>query len=197
MVFARRVVRARTRNEIEEIAWRARSDLGLAPRDRVPVCKIIESSLPRLIPDFYMQIAEEGELGGAEAVTDLHRPIITFAPSAYERLYRDKPRARMTGLHELGHLLMHTQQPVGLAFMKKYDARVDPEAQADMFASAFMMPEFAFREVDSIEEAMHRFGVSRAAACYRARTLGLYRTLVVKPKPKHKKKKGFSRRQTP
>lgn len=197
MAKARKVVRARSRDEIEELAWRARADLGLAPRDRVPVARLIEWVLPLVVPDFEMRVAEHGVLGGAEAVTDLHRPIITFSPLSYDELFRDRPRARMTAMHEVGHLLMHTQQPVGLAFMKKYDAYVDPEAQADMFASAFMMPEFAFREVRSIEEAMNRFGVSRDAACYRARALGMYRQLVVKRGALRPKKKGTSKRRSP
>jgi Zn-dependent peptidase ImmA (M78 family) len=197
MAKARKVVRARSRDEIEELAWRARADLGLAPRDRVPAARLIEWALPMVVLGFEMRVAEHGTLGGAEAVTDLTRPIITFAPTTYDELYRDRPRARMTALHEVGHLLMHTQQHVGLAFMRRYDPRVDPEVQADMFASAFMMPEFAFREVSSIEEAMSRFGVSRDAASYRARTLGMYRQLVVKRIAPRQKKKGTSKRRSP
>ena len=34
-----------------------------------------------------------------------------------------------------------------------------------------MMPECAFREMTSIRDAMSRFGVSRDAACFRARAL--------------------------
>lgn len=195
MVEIVRVVRARTREEIEEQAWTTRAQLGLAPRERVPVARILENVLPDLIPDYDFTVAEEGELGAAEAVTDLNRPRITFSPKAYDGIYRDEPRYRMTGMHELGHLLMHTRQHVGLAFMRKYDALVDPERQADVFAAAILMPEFAFREVTSIEQAMELFGVSRDAACRRARTLQMYRELVVEPNHRGAKRKG--RKQKP
>ena len=93
----------------------------------------------------------------------------------------------MTAAHELGHLMMHSRQPVGLAFMRKADPQVDPERQADIFAAAFLMPESQFRQVRSIEDAMSRFGVSRDAASCRARSLGLYRTLVINHKKRGRK----------
>lgn len=174
MVEIRQVVRLRAREEIEEEAWRARGAVGLLPSERAPVAEIIDLVLPSLIDGFEMRVAEEGELGEAEAITDLHRPIITFSPRTYDGLCRGIARPRLTALHEMGHLLMHTRQPVSFAFARRYDPRIDPEWQADTFAAAFAMPEGAFRRVRSMRQAMRQFGVSRNAASLRARLLKMH-----------------------
>ena len=189
MPRVQRVARPRTRAQIEELAWRTRDALGLRPFDRVPVARLLEHVLPEMIDGYELRVAERGALGGAEAVTDVSRPIITFDEDAYYRMCADDGRARITGIHELGHLLLHTGQ-TGFAFMGKADPRVDLEKQADIFAESFVMPECAFRQVKSIKEAMRRFGVSRAAACFRARTLGMPWLIEDRPPPKRSKKMG-------
>lgn len=193
---AQRVARSRTRDQIEELAWQSREVFGLRPFDRVPVAKLLEHVLPELIERFELRVVEHGALGAAEAVTDVSEPIITFDERIYNDLCRDQPRPRMTGIHELGHLLLHTGQ-TGLAFMRKPDPSVDLERQADIFAEAFLMPECAFRKVRSIREAMHRFGVSRDAACFRARTLKMTWLIEGKKAPRASKKKGYSKSRTP
>lgn len=189
-----RVAIRRSPAEIEEIAWQARASLGLRPYDRVPVAKILEHNLPELMPDFVLKVAETGVLGLAEAVAHQSRPEITLSEATYAGLYRDEARPRMTCVHELGHLLLHTGQ-YALAFTTKYDARIDPEKQADLFAGAFMMPEAAFRKVTSIEDAMKKFGVSRGAASFRARELKMFWLIENRPPPR--RKKGHGKRRTP
>jgi Zn-dependent peptidase ImmA (M78 family) len=185
-----------SREDIEEIAWRTRATLGLGPFDRVPVVKVLEHVLPELIDDYEFRVEHSRSLAGAEAITDGYRPIITFGAEAYDRLARDNPRARMTGAHELGHLLLHTGQ-TAYAFLRRPDAKLDPEHQADIFAEAFLMPECAFRKVKSIKEAMERFGVSKDAACFRARKLRLKHLLNDKAPGWKFKKKGYDDRRTP
>ena len=127
MTKRQRVARPRSREEIEELAWKARHAFGLGPFDRVPVAKLLEHALPELIEGFELRVSEPGALGGAEAITDATNPIITFDERVYDGMCRDQARYRMTGIHELGHLLLHTGQ-TGLAFMAKPDPRVDLEA---------------------------------------------------------------------
>lgn len=187
-----------TRDQIEEIAWQARAAVGLGPYDRVPVANVLEHVLPELIPDYVFEVEETRKLAGAEAITNGFKPVITFSALAYDRLRRNEPRARMTGAHELGHLLLHTGR-TGYAFLSRRDARLDPEKQADIFAEAFLMPECAFRRIRTIQEAMEGFGVSRDAACYRARQLTM-RFLLHGPKlavRKKGKKKGHDMRRAP
>lgn len=191
-----RVAPPLTRDEIEDLAWEARHTLGLRPFDKVPMARILQHSLPELIPDYEFRVIENAELGGAEAVTDAIRPIITFGASANAGLERDHHRARMTGAHELGHLLLHTGQ-TAYAFLRKKDHRIDPEKQADIFAEAFLMPECAFRRMRSIREAMKTFGVSRDAAHYRARKLRMWGLVDKCHSTKPAKRKGYSKRHTP
>jgi Zn-dependent peptidase ImmA (M78 family) len=185
-----------TREEIEDIAWETRDALGLLAFERVPVAKVLEHVLPELINGYEFRVEESRTLGGAEAVTDATRPVITFNASSYDRLARDHPRARMTGAHELGHLLLHTGR-TGYAFLRCRDDRLDPERQADIFAEALLMPECAFKQVRSIKEAMERFGVSKDAACYRARKLKMMHLLGYGRSRSSPKKKGYSKRRTP
>lgn len=196
MVELSRVAQPRTREELEELAWRARGSLGLFPDEYVPMVQLIEHVLPNLIDGFEMRVAEQDKLGPAEAITHESRPIITFSERTYEALCQDRPRPRMTAAHELGHLLLHTGQSA-YAFTRRYDARVDPERQADIFAAAFLMPECAFLRVRSIEEAMKKFGVTRDAATCRARTLRMWHLVNRKPDTSRPKKKGTSKRPTP
>ena len=196
MAKAQRVARPLSREQIEDMAWKARNDFGLGPFDRVPVAHLLELVVPKLIPNYEIRVEDAGVLGGAEAITDAVRPIITFDEHVYEGMRRDQARYRMTGIHELGHLLLHTGQ-TGLAFMAKPDPRVDLERQADIFAEAFMMPECAFRQVGSIREARDHFGVSRDAACYRARALNMSWMIRGKRAPRRLKKKGYDRSRTP
>lgn len=189
----------RTRGEIEEVAWRARHDLGLRPFDRVPIARLLDLVLPDMIEGYELRIAEHDALEGAEAITDVARPIITIDDHVYRDMCRDHHRPRMTGAHELGHLLLHTGRSAktGLAFMPTRDRRTNFEKQADVFAAAFMMPECAFQQVRSIREAMSRFGVSRDAACCRARSLKMWWLISNSPPPRRRKKKGYSRSRTP
>jgi Zn-dependent peptidase ImmA (M78 family) len=196
MTKTQRVARPRSRDEIEELAWRARAALGLRPYDKVPVAKILERVVPELIREFELRVVDHGRLGDAEAITDFAKPIITFDVRVYDEMCRNAPRARMTGLHELGHLLLHTGQ-TGLAFMPRYDPRMDLEKQANIFAASFMMPECAFKQVRSIKEVMSRFGVSRDAACFRARTLKMQWLVKGDTAPRRHKKKGYSKSRTP
>lgn len=192
-----RIARARSREEIEELAWQTRAALGLRPFERVPVARVLEHVLPALIDDYEFCVEDHGKLGHAEAVTDFNKPVITFDERIYRDLEQDRPRPRMTGAHELGHLLMHTGKTF-MAFLPRADARVNIERQADIFAAAFLMPECAFREVKSISDAMRRFGVSRDAACCRARSLRMHKLIRAKPaQGKKTKKKGYDTRRTP
>ena len=189
-----RVAPPRSREQLEELAWQARGYFGLRPFERVPITKILEFIMYEHIPGYQFNVADAGALGGAEAVTSAAKPHITFDLRTYESLCRDHPRSRMTAAHELGHLLLHTGQ-TGLAFMRKPDPQVDLERQADIFAAAFMMPECAFRKVKSIAEARSKFGVSRDAACCRARALGML--WLIHDRKSRVKKKGYSMRRTP
>jgi Zn-dependent peptidase ImmA (M78 family)/transcriptional regulator with XRE-family HTH domain len=88
---------------------------------------------------------------------------------------KDRARARFDIAHELGHLLLH--QHLSEDEILKNSSEI--EKQANMFASAFLMPAETFTKdvVDTSVEGFKRlkpkWGVSIQAMIYRARTLEL------------------------
>lgn len=191
-----RVAPPLTPRQVEDIAQNARLAIGLEPEQRVPIASVLENVLPTLIDGYEFRVEEARSMGKAEAITHGYRPIITFNASSYASLLRDNPRARMTAAHELGHLLMHTDK-TGFAFLRKRDARLDPERQADIFAAAFLMPASEFQKVTSIKAAMEKFGVSKDAALCRARKLRLWHLLSGYRDKNRSKKKGHGMHRTP
>lgn len=191
-----RIVQPRTKREIEALASQVRSILGLSKDGRVSMQPILEQVLYEVIEDYDFRVCEDHEMGKMEGLTDDQKPIIYFKDSAYRALERGDPRARMTGAHEFGHLLLHCGAPTYRAFSTGYDPLFDPERQANVFAAAFLMPEGAFRKCRTVTEAMTKFGVSRDAALCRARNLR-HKFDVVRPLLTLRKKRGTSNRRFP
>ena len=97
-----------------------------------------------------------------EAHTDFEENIIILSPKTYDDLQKGMHRARFTLAHEIGHAVLHTSSirtacllsasrkssdtmPNSADIPKfrrgKFPAYMDPEWQANKFASAFLMPE--------------------------------------------------------
>lgn len=166
-------VQRRSERQIERLAKMVRQELGVGPSDRIAMQPVLDFALDDMVEDAYLAIENDVEMGGAEGRTDWHRPVITLSRATYARLEKADDRARMTAAHELGHLLMHTQQPVFYYRTKARDYHVDPEWQANYFAGALLMPVEAFRKMKTVRQARKAFGVSRAAVLRRARILGM------------------------
>jgi len=187
-------VMRRTERDIERLAKAVRSELGVAPGARISVQPILEHLIEDMVEGAYFQVEADSDLGGAEARTDWHQPVITVSWSTYSRLLKGEARPRMTIAHEIGHLLMHTKQPVYHYRMKSRDRHVDPEWQADYFAAALLMPPEAFRKMRTVKQAMKTFGVSRGAALRRARIIG---AVIVDDLARTPKKKGHGVNRAP
>jgi Zn-dependent peptidase ImmA (M78 family)/transcriptional regulator with XRE-family HTH domain len=107
---------------------------------------------------------------------DAYSCIIDGRPFAFLGTEKqDRARARFDIAHELGHLLLH--QHLSEDEILKNSSEI--EKQANMFASAFLMPAETFSKdvVDTSVEGFKRlkpkWGVSIQAMIYRARTLEL------------------------
>lgn len=164
-------VQKRSEHQIERLAKMVRQELGVGPGERLAMQPILEFALDDMIDGAYLAVLSDSEMGGAEGRTDWHQPVITLSAGTYAALTKGNPRARMTAAHELGHLLMHTRQPVYYYRERTKDNRLDPEWQADTFAAALLMPADAFRKMRTVRQAMAAFGVSKGAALRRARML--------------------------
>lgn len=165
-----RFVEKRTVDDIADLTNLVREGLQLG-QGRVAMAPLLELVLPDLIPDYQFLVVPDAEMRGAEGHTDISRPIVRMSQTTYDELLEDDPRARFTAAHELGHLLMHSGSNIRYARSARRDRQVDPEWQANMFAACFLMPEEAFRQAHTIEEAMSRFGVGYKSAKWRAQEL--------------------------
>lgn len=166
-------VSRRSAAQIERLAGAVREALGHTPDGRISVQPILEWYLDKLVEGAYFEIAEDRALDGAEGRTDALRPVVTLSWSTEAKLKRADPRARMTAAHEIGHLLLHCQQPVFHYRSPPRNRELDPEWQANTFAAALLMPAVGFRKMRSAQQAMRAFGVSRGAAMRRARELNM------------------------
>lgn len=190
-------VQKRSEHQIERLAKMVRQELGVGPGERLAMQPILEFALDDMIDGAYLAVLSDSEMGGAEGRTDWHQPVITLSAGTYAALTKGNPRARMTAAHELGHLLMHTKQPVYYYRERTKDNRLDPEWQADTFAAALLMPADAFRKMKTVRQAMAAFGVSKGAALRRAR--GLRITLIdeMARRGRYKRKGSSSMNPTP
>jgi Zn-dependent peptidase ImmA (M78 family)/transcriptional regulator with XRE-family HTH domain len=148
------------REEIEAVAAKVRSQWGLGQGPLVNAIALLESKgcvVVRLV----------SEADGIDAYSRWAgpRPVIVLTLDK-----NDAARSNFDAAHELGHLILHRDPQPG--------SRV-AEDQAQMFASAFLMPAQAIRpelptrfDLPEFVALKHRWRVSIQALLYRARTLG-------------------------
>ena len=128
-----------------------------------------------------------------EAHTDFKENIIILSPGTYDALLKGMHRARFTLAHEIGHAVLHTcsiktacllsasrkssgTMPNSADIPKfrrgKFPAYMDPEWQANKFASLFLMPEdllnwLANKGLLTAQTLASYANVSEEAATYR------------------------------
>lgn len=103
---------------------------------------------------------------------DAFSTIYSGTPYIFLNTHKSGERGRFDAAHELGHLVLHCEHRIPRG--------PDSEADANKFASAFLMPRagiFAQRltnaSVERILSAKRRWNVSAMALTYRLRSLGL------------------------
>lgn len=166
-------VQRRNERQIERLAKLVRQELGVPSGGRIQLQPVYDFALDELVDGAYFRVVNDLEMDGAEGRTDWHQPVITLSASTYAKLLKADDRARMTAAHELGHLLMHSRQPIFFYRTQSKDHRFDPEWQANYFAAALLMPADAFRKMKTVSQSRKAFGVSRAAVLRRARLLSV------------------------
>lgn len=193
------VVKGRSRDEIEAVArdfLRKYFPKCLRTPQPVPMLKILDRVLPEYL-DFSFEVEQLPD--GLEGYTHFAGRTVTLSANTYARLEDEDGRGRFTAAHELGHVLLHTdelsrttsalvshspQQAVVLARRSQIRPFRDPEWQADTFAASLLMPEEMVRRVASlraprgglVNAVVRKFGVSQAAATKRLEKLGLTTT---------------------
>jgi len=140
---------------------------------KFPIIEVLEFKLEKLIPDFYLDVREEDELGDVEGLVVSGQNTLCLRRDVYDQACADHGRARFTACHELGHFLMH--RSVALARLRDDDVPIycDSEWQADTFAGALMMSSKHCHLFQNADEAASSCGMSKAAAQHQ---LKLYRS---------------------
>lgn len=157
---------------IEDIAGNVRQVLKLQEVVRFPVMEVIERVLDQKLGLLEVQVGSRAEMGSAEGSTCPRGTFIRFRGDVYEAAWKgDEGRARFTAAHELGHWVMHANQPLRRVALRQ---RVAPfrraEPQANRFAAALLMPFPLIKPDDTPLDLMLRFGVSHEAAEVRLRS---------------------------
>jgi Zn-dependent peptidase ImmA (M78 family) len=164
-----------------------RQDSMLEADEPFPVLRFLEWSMGEIVGHFDWEIVAalpDGDEAraypdGAPHYTD--GALIQLLPHVYDDAANGNGRARLTILHECGHVLLHRhvavhhRAPRG-ADLKTYE---NSEWQASQFAVELLMPATTFDSPGDLETYVHRMGVSREAACNRA--LQIVRTMNKQP----------------
>jgi len=155
-------------------ADQVREVLGLRDVRYVPVPEVLELLLPKALEGYVFRVGEHEELQECHGQTRPDEREICLRDDVYQRMIGGAGRDRLTGCHEIGHLVLH-QTPylarrIGEQPLKAFE---DPEWQANCFAGSLLMPERFFREAGSVAVAIEMFGVTADAARHRMRQLKL------------------------
>lgn len=162
-------VSGRSAKDIAATALAWRDVLGVADQWAPDVVRLLELSLPRIIPNFALVARPDSEMDDAEAYTEFDPPHIAVRGSVYALALRQEGRSRMTFAHELGHLVMHP----GAAKLRseapalvKSTIRIfeSAEWQARKFAAQFLVPDHIAIQFDSPRQLGECCKVSLQAA---------------------------------
>lgn len=165
--------------DIRRLATAIRRGSQIEPEERFPVLEFLEFSLPEGLPGFDWAIFDNlPHLMEACAFPDgctehSDGPFIKVSDGVYEAAHRFDGRARLTILHECGHVLLHRKVAVHHrgtvgADLKPYE---NSEWQANTFAAELLMPPESFYTCQGLDEFRDRMGVSGKAAMVQGQKL--------------------------
>ena len=163
------------RHVLEELALAVRAQLrpGLAPTEPVPLVVLLrDTTITTLSGPLAVRVEpHDGLAFDVWGVTtfDTDRAWIWLNFEAWPELKKGIARTRFTVAHELGHVVLHGDDVLGL------DGRAEPEHQeqiereANIFAAHLLIPNAALKRLGAVtaETLARRFGVSSAMASRR------------------------------
>jgi IrrE N-terminal-like domain len=166
------------REVIDAKAWAFRYAFGADDAYAPDIARILEHEVPKILSGFALRVLSREAMPADEARTHHTVPAIDIREDIYERLCDWDGRARMTGAHELGHLLLHHGESRPRAVVeikaKSIPRNRSSERQADDFAASFLMPQSIVRQFDNPAELAEHCKVTPRAAEVRMRELGLW-----------------------
>lgn len=158
------VVNPTSRDALTGAAERIRSAFIPPERVNFPVMRVVEMALPRIDPDFYLEICDRDVMGADEGRVMAGGTSIMLRSDVYKAACDDIGRARFTVCHELAHYFLHRQ----IAMARQPDAGspiyCDAEWQADEFAGRLLMSVRHASSFTSADQAASKCGMSVEAA---------------------------------
>lgn len=161
MVAGFRAVNPMTSKDIEHVVTSFREYLGIAKGKPINTLNLIERVLPDLLPDYTFCVLPDEDMPGMDGLTATGGDLtIYLSETTYVALYGGSLNAIITAAHELGHLILHSQQSPAFAKRTHDDERVDPEWQADRFAEMWLMPRDGVERCRSARHVAAKYGVT-------------------------------------
>jgi len=153
---------------LEKIALKWRRKLG-AEHQFVPDIFAILSILPKYVEGFEARLVSEGYLRGYEAYTDCVSRKIFVRASTWKRLENGEPRARMTIIHEIGHIVLRHSgnrfRQADIAVRRPVnELEAGEEFEARRFAGYFLAPTHLVTRLQSQSEICAALQISKDAA---------------------------------
>ncbi len=147
-------------------------DIDSAP----DVGNILEHVLPELAQGFQFCVVEDGKIGGDGGLTTWDPPAVSLEESVYLDLLRSSHRARFTGAHEIGHLILHRGQVQARNTKqeKAIGGVFSLERQANSFAAEFLMPHDVIKNCKTPLDLAKLCNVSVEAAERRMRDCSMW-----------------------
>lgn len=160
------IARPRSTGNIEMVASRIRETLGLKNKLYFPVIEFIENVLPRVDPEFNYEYLSKNDMPpNTYAYYNSSENVMYIREDVYDEACKDGGRHRFTLAHEIGHYLLHSE---GVCLSRnsnevKIKPYLDPEWQANTFASALLMPKNLIKNL-TIKQIADECGTSYQAA---------------------------------
>lgn len=177
--------------KIRELTDTIRQTTQIAPEKYFPVVWFLEIALPSSLPGFDW-IADESLPHHYEACAypdgcaeNPEGPFIKIRPDVYEAAHAGDGRARLTLLHECGHVLLHRMVAIHPRNQGSAGGELRPfensEWQANTFAAELLMPPKSFHGSRSLQAYCKKMGVSHKAALTQGNKLSKRREIPMFP----------------
>lgn len=130
-----------SRKTIENFALFVRRELGMGNDLYVPIVYIAENIIPQMDSSYIFDTPYEEEMPDEYANYCPQTNTLSVRQDVYLAACDDDPRHRFTIAHELGHYFLHDESTKFSRCPRNatIPSYRDPEWQANVFASAFLM----------------------------------------------------------
>lgn len=140
-----------------------------------PILQVVEVVFPRIagMEDLVLTIGDMAEMGDDHGLTFTDRKEIRLREDVYEGVHRNRGRDRFTLAHELGHLMLHSNQAYqrNMRLAQDIPPYRSAEWQANTFAGSLLMPYEYLKGKPDVFDITEDCGVTFEAASTHTRLL--------------------------